>query len=122
MEYSVKVYSIPPDIHIPENLRKKIRFDSAQKQIVFRGFMCKTDYDQLMRLSDDVSFQSGVSQLFQISTVSDAPPMRRYRQILAAMTIACFLFVATAWWLLLSDKSPEAIPASTVNTSIEHRN
>ena len=107
MEQAVKVGSIPANIQFPDNLRGRIRFEESHHRLIFRGFMCKSDYDQLMRLSQDANYQNAVSHLFQISTVSDSPQMRRLGRVLATLTVACLLLAAMTWWSLLRNSPIE---------------
>ena len=101
MEHTVQVTTMPVEIEFPRNLQRKIRFDRAQQQLVFRGFMCKSEYDQLLRLNQDVNYQNAVTQLFQQSTIPNAPQLRKLGRMLATLTIACFLLAALVWWFLL---------------------
>lgn len=101
MEHSVRVPSIPSNIEFPDNLQGRIRFDAAHHHLEFRGFMSKSEYDQLLRLSQDVNYQNAIVKPFQFSTVPDAPQLRRCGHVLAILTIACLLLAAIVWWSLL---------------------
>lgn len=103
MEYAVKVGSIPAGLRFPDQLQKRIRFEADNQQLVFQGFMYKSDYDQLIRLSQDVSYQNAVAKLFQLSTDSDPPQMRKFGRILGGLTLVCLLLATIVWWSLLSN-------------------
>jgi hypothetical protein len=106
MEHAVKVGSIPTNIQFPVNLGDRIRFEPSRQKLVFRGFMSKSEYDQLMRLSQDAQYQSAVSELFQLSTDTDSPQLRQFGRVLTILTIACLLLAALVWWSLLRNTSP----------------
>jgi hypothetical protein len=65
--------------------------------------MSKSEYDQLVRLSQDVKYQNAIAQLFQLSTISESPQLLQFGKVLAALTITCFLLSAMVWWWLLRD-------------------
>lgn len=112
MDYAVKVRSLPKDLEFPPELRSRIRFDPAMKQLVFHGFMSKADYDRLTRLHSDLEYLRAVERLFQISTDVEQPLLRRFGQVLAVLAVLCVILAAIIWWQLLRDPTP-SVPSST---------
>lgn len=112
MEHFVKIRSIPNGLEFPESLQGRIQYDAAHKQLAFRGFMCKSEYDQLLELSPHVDYQVAIGELFQLSTVSNSPQLRKFGHVLAALTIACLLLAGFVWWTLL-----RTAPADTNGSS-----
>jgi hypothetical protein len=103
MDNTVSMPALPEDLELPTDLQGKIYFDSRQQKLICRGFMCKTEYDRLLRLSEDCQYQRALVTLFQNSTVTHCRRMRQLGRILSALTIAALVLVVVVWWLLLAD-------------------
>jgi hypothetical protein len=112
-EHAVKLASLPSDFELPPEVAKRIRFDPATHQLIFRGFMSKADYDRLMRLKGSVDYGRAIEHLFQISTEDETPGSRRLRRVLATLVAVCLVLAAVVWWQLVK---PAHEPGSETHT------
>lgn len=71
---AVRLERLPADLQFPQDLRAKISFDVARQQLQYDGFMSKTDFDKLVRLSNDLAYQRALEKLFQVCTFVVQPP------------------------------------------------
>jgi hypothetical protein len=65
MERFVHMEKLPADLAFPAEYRDRIHFDAATRRLVYRGFMSKSDFDLLCRLSDDWSYRRPLEELFR---------------------------------------------------------
>jgi hypothetical protein len=100
VDHIVKLNSIP-DLDFPTELQNRIHFDPIKKQLVFRGFMCKADYDRLTSLHDSLEYRRAIEYLFQISTEIRSPHYNLIKYTLVALAALCFALALVVWWQLL---------------------
>lgn len=98
---SVRLERLPKEIHFPHELTTKISFDPGSQQLRFDGFMSKTDFDKLVRLHNDLSYQRALEQLFQISTFNAPKRPSRLRQMPLVFTGIIALIAFTTLVFLL---------------------
>lgn len=65
---------LPEGIEFPADLQAKISFDASKQELNFEGFMSKTEFDRLLRLSNDLEYQRSLERLFRICTFSNNQP------------------------------------------------
>lgn len=103
MIHSVRLERLPSNFQFPQELTGKISFDAGSQQLKFDGFMSKTDFDKLVRLHNDLSYQRSLEQLFQVS-IYNAPKARsRFRQmplVFTGIAAALIAFTTTLVFLL----------------------
>jgi hypothetical protein len=63
----------PQGLEFPADLKMRIRYDPIRKRLVFLGFMSKSEFDRLCRLSDDWGFRRPLEDLFRQCTPEEAP-------------------------------------------------
>ena len=51
MDHFVKLSKLPEGVEFPDGLRERIQYDAENRQLVYHGFMDKSQYDRLIRLS-----------------------------------------------------------------------
>ena len=73
MPRCVQLDSLPEGVAFPSALQDRISYDPATKRLCFEGFMSKTDFDKLIRLSNNIAYQRAMERLFQIATYTDKP-------------------------------------------------
>ena len=66
-EASAELAQLPPGLVFPHNLIENIRYDEAEKRLVFRGAMAEDEKDELQKLSDEPQYKEAVENLFQMS-------------------------------------------------------
>ncbi len=76
---SVKLDRLPENLVFPEKLADRISYDTDSRQLQFRGFMSKTDFDKLVCLHNDIDYQRALERLFQICTFESAPGPSRLK-------------------------------------------
>ena len=74
MLHSVPLERLPETVRFPAELSAKISFDAEQRRLQYDGFMSKTDFDKLVRLSNELAYQRALESLFQVSTFRPAKP------------------------------------------------
>ena len=80
MEHFVNMPDFPERLQFPPDLSDRIRYDTARKRLVYDGFMSKTDFDRLCRVSDDWGYRRALEDLFRLCT-----PEERKRPVLARL-------------------------------------
>lgn len=86
MEHAVRIARLPSDMKFPPDLCDRIAFDSSRGRLVYRGFMCKSDYDRLVRLHRDLEYCRAIDELFRLSSEA-AWRMPRVKVWLAAAAV-----------------------------------
>lgn len=66
-ESSVKLDTFPQGITIPDPLNTRIRYDTDQKLLIYKGVMTDAEKDALLRLSADEAFQEAIKALFEMT-------------------------------------------------------
>src|SRR4051794_26636317 len=68
VEHFVPMEHFPAGLEFPADLRRRIRYDPIRRRLVFIGFMSKTEFDRLCKLSDDWSYRRPLEDLFRLCT------------------------------------------------------
>lgn len=77
MERFVRLGKLPSDFReFPADLRERIGYDPKTQRLWHRGFMSKTEYDRLFRLSGDLDYQRALQELFTMAV--DTPESSRH--------------------------------------------
>ena len=98
MVRTVRLEHLPHGVKFPDELSARISFDAERHQLRFDGFMSKTDFDKLVRLTNDVCYQRALQELFQICTFSSSsavPAPRKWPWVVAGLSVAAFTVLAT---------------------------
>ena len=67
-EYSAKLERLPEGIQFPVWIERRISYDSAKKTLILKDFsMASTKRDELLRLSDEPSYQKAINELYSKS-------------------------------------------------------
>jgi hypothetical protein len=95
-EHSVKLDRLPEGMTFPAELHDRVLYDAARRRLVFRGFMTKSDYDRLAKLSKDFQYERGVEDLFVAAGYEGE---RRWpRVVLGIGGILCLVAITAAIW------------------------
>lgn len=86
MEHFVNMPSLPPGIKFPPQLADRLRYDGERQRLVWSGFMSKSDFDRISRLSEDWAYRRQVEELFRRCGPENARPGVASR-IRAALTM-----------------------------------
>jgi hypothetical protein len=73
MEHFVKLDCLPHGFVFPPSLTDRVRYDSDNQRLIFRGFMSKGEFDRLYLLSDDWGYRRALEELFRNSTDDSRP-------------------------------------------------
>ena len=84
MEHSIALAQFPTGIDFPADLKLRIRYDPIRRRLVFLGFMSKSEFDRLQRLSDDWGYRRALEDLFRLCTFSE-PRSGVFGRVLAAL-------------------------------------
>ena len=98
---AVRLERLPADLQFPQELRAKISFDAAHQQLQYDGFMSKTDFDKLVRLSNDLAYQRSLEKLFQVCTFVVQQPPRAERRWTWIVTGAALALAITLFFVLM---------------------
>ena len=74
MRHVVGLNRLPDGLQFPADLAARISYSVERRQLQFEGFMSKTDFDKLVRLSNDLAYQRSLEQLFQVCTFAAESP------------------------------------------------
>lgn len=96
--HKVKLSQLPRDVQFPPELSVKVSYSIEAQELRFAGFMSKTDFDKLVRVSADLSYQRALERLFQDSTFApqaarQAPTRNRWLLVAASAAMAIVLTV-----------------------------
>jgi hypothetical protein len=80
LEHFVSMPNSPERLPFPPDLSDRIRYDTTGRRLVYDGFMSKTDFDRLCRVSDDWGYRRALEDLFRLCT-----PEERKRPVLARL-------------------------------------
>ena len=83
MERSVPVQRWPEGLHIPADLEDRVQYDASRGRLVYRGFMSKSEFDRLCKLSDDWSYRRPLEDLFRLCAVEE-PRSGVFSRVLSA--------------------------------------
>ena len=103
MLHRVKLDRLPDGLSFPEKLADRISYDADSHELLFDGFMSKTDFDKLVRLHNDIGYQRALERLFQISTFEAEPARAGNRPklvLIAAGAAAAIVALSVAAFML----------------------
>jgi hypothetical protein len=66
MDPFVRLDRLPDGLEFPADLLDRLAYDEGRKQLSFRGFMSKADFDRLSRLSEDWSYRRALEELLRL--------------------------------------------------------
>lgn len=101
MEHAVRLDKLPEDLTFPEKLADHIRYDPTRRRLVFRGFMCKAEYDRLTQLNSDVEYRRAIDELFVRATDERVDPGKWSRTVWVTVSIGIGILgvcVVIWWW------------------------
>jgi hypothetical protein len=96
MIHSVKLERLPDGLRFPAELAARVSYVSETRQLRFDGFMSKTDFDKLLHLSNDLSYQRALEKLFQECTFASphsATSVNRKPVLLAGTSTVLAIFI-----------------------------
>lgn len=81
--------SVPPaDFQVPDDLKERFWYDRRRQRLCFDGFMSKSTYDQLLKLSRDVQYRRALEALFRSSIPEDnVGSFQRRKAAIAFITV-----------------------------------
>ena len=93
MTRCVQLRELPDGFQFPDELQDRISFDPEKHQLVFDGFMSKKDFDRLVQLHNDISYQRALEELFQTCTFTESTTSRRLTLSLIAAGVGLAVVV-----------------------------
>jgi len=67
--YSAELERLPEGIQFPVWIERRISYDSAKKTLILKDFsMASTRRDELLRLSDEPSYQKAINEFYNWCT------------------------------------------------------
>jgi hypothetical protein len=85
VDHFINLDRLPDGLEFPPELKDRIQFDPAARKLIFHGYMSKTDFDRLSKVSNDWSFRRRLEELFRLC-IPEEPPRRGVGRLLAAFT------------------------------------
>ena len=76
MDHFVKLDKIPDGFEFPAAMKDRIHFDESRHELVFRGYMSKTEFDHLCEATRDWKFRRTLEELFCQCVPDEAPRSR----------------------------------------------
>jgi hypothetical protein len=104
MDHMVPLQRLPDGLKFPTDLQDRIAFDAAHHRLVFHGFMRKSDYDSLARLSGDLAYLDALQKLFSLCTVDPPARSSHRRKFLWATGALVAVALAVVLGLQFKDK------------------
>ena len=86
MDHFVKLDRLPDGLVFPPHMNDRVYYDADARKLVFRGYMSKTDFDQLSQLTSDWNFRRTLEDLFRQSIPEPLPARGGLRRILASLS------------------------------------
>jgi hypothetical protein len=83
MDHFVKLEQLPEDFTVPPKFQDRLEFDAKARNLVFHGYMSKSEFDQLSSLSKDWRFRRTLEDLFRQCTPDNPPSPAGIRRVLA---------------------------------------
>jgi len=68
---TVPIQRWPEGLKFPADLKDRIEYDADRGRLVYHGFMSKSEFDRLCKLSDDWSYRRPLEELFRLCTVEE---------------------------------------------------
>jgi hypothetical protein len=84
MDHFVPMERLPEGFVFPADMKERFGFDAEHRRLWYRGFMSKTDFDRLSRLSEDWAYRRQLEELFRLCE-PDIPPVGGFRRLFASM-------------------------------------
>ena len=85
LDHFVPLNRLPEKFRVPGELTERIVFDEGRHRLVFHGFMSKSDFDRLCRLSEDWGYRRALEDLFRLCTPEEERPSGVFRRVLTAL-------------------------------------
>jgi len=76
----------PVGVEIPADLKMRVRYDHIRRRLFFIGFMSKSEFDRLCRLSDDWSYRRPLEDLFRLCTPEE-PRSGVFHRVLSVLGV-----------------------------------
>ena len=86
LDHFVKLDRLPEGFEFPPQLRDRIDFDPVTHKLSFHGYMSKTDFDLLCRLTNDWAFRRTLEELFRLCIPEVKTQPQGVRRLLTAVT------------------------------------
>ncbi len=83
MDRRVTLNRLPAGVTFPAELADRISYEPEARELRFRGFMSKADFDRLARLHEDWGYRRALEDLFRACTL--APDPRPRNRLVAAL-------------------------------------
>jgi hypothetical protein len=84
MDHFVPMEKVPEGFVFPADMKDRFWFDAEHRRLVHRGFMSKTDFDRLSRLSDDWGYRRSLEELFRLCGPEE-PSASGFRRLVASI-------------------------------------
>jgi hypothetical protein len=84
VEHAIPMERCPEGLKFPADLAERIWYDPTRRRLVHRGFMSKSDFDRLCRLSDDWGYRRALEDLFRLCT-PDEPRTWPFARVLSVL-------------------------------------
>lgn len=97
---SVPLSQLPTGVQFPTHLLDKVSYDPLAKQLRFKGFMSKGDFDLLSKLSNDLEYLRTLEHLFQICEYAPETPTSSVPWRIVGLAGAVLLVLGIAWWTI----------------------
>ncbi len=101
MHHFATLERLPHGITLPEHLLDRVSYFPERRQLMYRGFMTKCAYDELIALSSDLEYRRALEQLFVLSSkeaIARAPPVPRLF-ILSVCILSSVVFAIAIGWI-----------------------
>jgi len=86
MDHFVKIDRIPDGFEFPAEIQDRIHFDAEHHQLVFHGYMSKTEFDHMCQRTTDWKFRRTLEELFCECVPEESVQPRGIRRLLDALT------------------------------------
>ncbi|MGE3780941.1 MAG: hypothetical protein AB7F89_27380 [Pirellulaceae bacterium] len=102
MHRGVPLERLPDGLQFPAELEGKVSYCASRRELQFRGFMSKTDFDRLVCLHRDLAYQRALERLFRICTFQGPAPAKRRPAFATGLAAVAFfvmmMLAAVVWW------------------------
>lgn len=86
MDHFVKLDKMPDGFEFPPEMKDRIHFNEERHELVFRGYMSKTEFDRLCQLTRDWKFRRTLEELFCLCVPDEPRQSRGMRRLWDALT------------------------------------
>jgi hypothetical protein len=73
MDHFVKLEKLPEDFEIPGELKDRMHFNAERHELIFQGYMSKSEFDRMCQLTRDWKFRRTLEELFCLCVPDDGP-------------------------------------------------